>query len=199
MCQKSRSILIPLIALAVLAALPARAAQQHLTVDPETTKVTFTLGATGHDVEGSMTVAEGWLELDPETGAAGGKITLDARLAETGNKKRDGKMHKEVLESEQFPWITFEPHRVTGQMNAEGTSEVQIEGTLSIHGAEHEATLPASITTAGGHWTATTHLSVPFVEWGMKDPSFFVLRVDKVVEVTVSAAGSVEAAAEAAR
>ncbi len=38
--------------------------------------------------------------------------------------------------------------------------------------------------------TATAKFSVPYVAWGMKDPSNLVLRVDKIVDVDVTLAGT---------
>ena len=33
-------------------------------------------------------------------------------------------------------------------------------------------------------------LSIPYVEWGFDDPSFFVLRVDKIVAVNIKVSGT---------
>lgn len=43
-----------------------------------------------------------------------------------------------------------------------------------------------------GRLKADTRFSIPFVEWGLKDPSVAFLRVKKVVEVHVKAEGRLE-------
>lgn len=178
----------------VAAVLPlsAFAAEHVVTLDPAKTHVDFTLDATGHDVEGILALREGSLRFDPETGAASGSLVVDLAAADTGNKSRDKTMHKDVLESEKFPLATFRPSKVVGTVAPEGRSEVEIEGTMSLHGEDHPMTLKAAVTIEGSSVRAEVRFPVPYVEWGLHDPSWFVLRVAKSVSVTVDAAGSIE-------
>ena len=46
--------------------------------------------------------------------------------------------------------------------------------------------------TAGDVVTATTRFTVPYVAWGMKNPSKFLLRVSKQVEIEVIAKGTIK-------
>ncbi len=59
-------------------------------------------------------------------------------------------------------------------------------------GDDHAATLVAQISRNGDRLHAILNLSVPFVEWGMVDPSFFLFRVAKVVEVSIEMDGTLE-------
>ena len=99
-------------------------------------------------------------------------------------------MHKEVLESARYSEVIFRPDRVDGKVLDLGTSMVQVHGMFGIHGAEHEITVPAQVELAPDHWTLTVHFTVPFVKWGMKDPSTFILRVEKTVDIDLHALGS---------
>jgi polyisoprenoid-binding protein YceI len=178
-----------------LATLPTRADERVLTLDPEATTINFHLGATGHDVDGLFKLVAGELRFDPVSGVARGEIRIDATKAATGNKKRDREMHDHVLETGPYPLFLFHADRIEGQLAESGTSDLQLHGTVSIHGADHPLTLPARVTIVGDHVSATTSFPVPFVAWGMKDPSWFVLRVEKEVGVTVKAEGRVTAGA----
>ncbi|MBZ0113025.1 MAG: YceI family protein, partial [Thermoanaerobaculia bacterium] len=177
-----RVSLLVLLSLA-LGALPGLSSKQTLTLDPEATEVTFELGATGHDVEGSLYLRSGELTLDFEGGTASGEITIDAVRTETGNEKRDRDMHEKVLESSLFPVFVFSASGLRGALATEGPSSIQLIGSISIHGEDHPLTLPVTVHEEAGQLIANATFDIPYVEWGMKDPSIFVLRVAKVVVV----------------
>jgi hypothetical protein len=42
--------------------------------------------------------------------------------------------------------------------------------------------------------TATTHFEIPYVQWGMKNPSTFILRVSDKVDIDIRAVGRVSTA-----
>jgi len=174
----------------LLAAAPLAAAENVLTFDPSTTTITFFLEATGHDVHGTLALADGQLRFDPQSGEVAGKITIDASRAESGNAKRDKKMHNKVLETATYPEIVFVPSRIEGTVAPSGSSEVTLVGTVAIHGGEHEVELPTTVEFADGNFTAHATLTVPYVAWGMKDPSVFILRVGKEVSIDIEAAGT---------
>jgi polyisoprenoid-binding protein YceI len=192
------------LAFAVVAALagipgtPARAEQRVLVLDPAASKVSFTLEATGHNVEGTMAVKSGRIAFDPESGAASGEIVLDLQSARTGNDSRDKTMHQEVLETGKYPVAVFRAERLEGAVAPSGTSQVTLDGTLSFHGTDHKMKLPAKVDVQNGRLEAETQFTIPYVEWGLHDPSIMILRVAKVVSVEVRAVGSMQAGGTAA-
>ena len=179
---------------ALALASPVQAAERVVKLDPKTSEVSFTLDATMHVVHGTLRLTSGEVRFDSDTGAASGQVTVDARSAETDNARRDKKMHETILESERYPELVFHLLRIEGRVETTGRSEVKLVGTMSLHGGDHPMTLPASVTADGGILTADLRFDVPYVEWGMEDPSFLVLRVAKTVAVTVHAVGRIEPA-----
>lgn len=174
------------------AASPATGNQLALVLDPAQSKVHWTLGATAHTVHGTFTVKSGTLRLDPSTGKASGEIVVLATSGESGNDSRDRKMHTEVLESERFPEIVFRPDRVDGKVSLSGHNSVQVHGTLNLHGSDHELTVAVEADLAADRWKGTASFTIPYVEWGLKNPSNFFLRVDRAVKVEVEMAGAVQ-------
>ncbi len=167
----------------------AAAAERTVVLDPAASQLTFTLGTTFHEVHGTMTLSSGTVRFDPQTGKASGEITVDARGAQTGNGKRDKTMHADVLETERFPTMAFRVDRVEGKLVDPGRSELRLVGVMTLHGADHPMTLPAKIESVAGRVRGELEFPIPYVEWGMHDPSFFVARAEKTVEVKVHAEG----------
>lgn len=177
---------IPLIVLFLLcASAPVDAEQLHLVFDADRTEISFTLDATLHTVHGSFRLESGSIIYDPATGATTGEIVVDARSGDSGNQKRDRDMHRKVLESESFPTIVFVPDRIDGSIPAAGTSTATVVGTIRLHGEEHHLEVPIAVEMNGTHVHITAELEVPYVKWGLKNPSKLLLRVAKFVTITV--------------
>jgi len=179
--------------LALLAALAISAAAQDTAfqLDPSQTSVKFTLGDVLHTVRGTFQLKHGALQFEPASGKISGEIVVDATSGESGSGMRDRKMHKEVLESEQYPEISFRPDRIEGVVASQGKSSVKVHGMFNIHGIDREITVPTDVEMSADHWTATVHFTVPYEKWGMKNPSTLFLRVKDSVEIDLMAAGSV--------
>jgi polyisoprenoid-binding protein YceI len=185
-----------LAALPLLIALPQLAAPQTVTsplvfsVDPAQSAVHWTLGSSLHTVHGTFGLKRGVLQVDPATGKASGEIVVDAISGKSGNDSRDRKMHKEVLESGQFGEIIFRPDGLTGNLATQGESTVQLHGVFLLRGGEHEVTVPVQANLSGDHWTASAKFGVPFIEWGLKNPSTWLLKVEHTVNMELELQGT---------
>ena len=168
----------------------AQTQELKLKFSPATTSIRFTLGDTLHTVHGSFNLKSGEVGYDPGTGAIHGSLVVDATSGQSNNRMRDRRMHREILESDRFPEITFRPDHVEGAVASGGTSTVQVHGIFSIHGADHELTMPVRVQMFPDHWIADINFTVPYVKWGVKNPSNFLLRVSESVEISVHATGT---------
>jgi polyisoprenoid-binding protein YceI len=161
-------------------------------LDPAQTEIHWKLSGL-HPVHGTFKLKSGEFLFNPKTGMAEGEILVDATTGESGNAARDKRMQDEVLESNRYPAIFYHPTEIKGPFKAgEGTQDLTAEGTFNIHGADHPLELPVKVQISADTVTATTRFTVPYVEWGMKNPSRFLLRVSKQVEIEVSAKGTIK-------
>jgi polyisoprenoid-binding protein YceI len=162
-------------------------------LNPARTAVTFTLSATLHTVHGSFKLERGNLRFDTDTGKAGGEIVIDAASGLTGEGARDRRMHKEILETVRYPEVAFFPDHVTGQLSPSGESRIDMHGAFQLHGASHEMMLHFAVQNHDGNLTAATDFTIPYIEWGLKNPSTFVLRVSAKVQMHIEAVGRASA------
>jgi polyisoprenoid-binding protein YceI len=175
--------------LALLSGKFAQAQQKTFTLDPAQTKVNFTVDSTFHTVHGDFRLKRGLIQFDNATGVAGGELVVDAASGESGSDGRDKKMHKDILESPKYSDIVFTPQHIKGTVATEGKSAVEVEGILIMHGKSKPVTMPLEVQMQGGTGSAEGSFSVKYKEWGMKNPSTFVLRVNEKVEIYVHAVG----------
>jgi polyisoprenoid-binding protein YceI len=179
-----------------LCSAPYTCAQESVfTLDPSKSTVEFTLGASLHTVHGTFKLKSGEIHFDPAKGTASGAIVVDALSGESGNEGRDKKMHQEILETPKFSEIVFVPSRIQGTVAPQGTSQVAVVGVMKLHGKDHDMTLNFAVQpgTEGQAALATATFSVPYVKWGLKNPSTFFLRVTDSVDVDVHASGQLSA------
>jgi polyisoprenoid-binding protein YceI len=164
-----------------------------LSFDPAQTVIHWTLPATLHTVHGTFRLKQGEIRWDPDYGKASGEIIVDATSGQSGNSGRDFKMHREVLESAKFSEIVFRPDRAIGTVSTHGPFSVQVHGVFSLRGADHEITVPVQAEFDGNRWKATASFLVPYVKWGLKNPSTFFLKVKQEVQINIEAAGQMHA------
>jgi polyisoprenoid-binding protein YceI len=142
-------------------------------------------------VEGTFHVTSGEFTLDPQSGAMTGTISVDSASGESGNKGRDKNMTNKQMKAQDYPAVTFAPARFSGQVKDSGDSTGQVDGNFTLLGQAHPITVPMTVHVEGDHFTATGNFVVPFVNWGMKDPSFMFMKVEKEVKIAIKLSGTV--------
>jgi polyisoprenoid-binding protein YceI len=184
----------------LLLAVPLAAAPRLLELDGARTAIEVRFGATLQTVRGTLGPVAGTIEFDDQSGnPARGEVVIDLLEARTGVGRRDRKMHEKILETPRYPRAVFEVERLDLPSPLhEGRNTVQLHGTVDFHGSRHPLSLPAVVTVRGDEVTATGTTTVPYVDWGLRDPSYLLLRVAKEVRVDVRAAGLLKAPPSAA-
>jgi polyisoprenoid-binding protein YceI len=164
-------------------------AQLVYKIDPAQSEVHFTLGDVLHVVHGTFRVQEGNVVFNPAAGTMDGSVAVDARSGNSGSKVRDRRMSEEELKAPTFSTVTFTPKRFKGSIPASGDSKIEVVGLFTILGSSHEITVPMQVHFEGNHCKATGSFAVPYVNWGLKDPSVFGLRVQKEVSIDLVLVG----------
>ncbi|MBV9158957.1 MAG: YceI family protein [Acidobacteriaceae bacterium] len=195
-CIRMRRIVwLRAISLAAFAFAPALEAEDvSVELDQGKTEVAFVLSDVLHTVHGTFRLKEGRVTLDPEFNLMKGEIVVDAASGSSGSNARDKRMRRDILEAQRFPEIRFNPTASIGSISPSGVSDVQITGPFLIHGQAHDITIPMHVQISQDQVTATGKFFVPYVEWGMKNPSNFLLKVNDKVEIDLKAVGRIKRA-----
>ena len=104
----------------------------------------FTVNGTTNQISGQIVV-------DPTRPSTAqlGPIRIDARSFATENSQRDRAIQNWVLQTAQYPEITFTPKQLMGLPatgNVGETYTFQIVGDLTVHGVTREETFDATLT-----------------------------------------------------
>jgi polyisoprenoid-binding protein YceI len=160
-------------------------------VDGNRSSAGFSLEATLHTVHGRTgSVAGGFTR--PEQPAPGGfpvegRIVVDARSLDSGNGTRDRRMRGEILAVDRYPEIVFVPTGASGTIAsfAPGTSATfDLMGNLTIRGVTRPVTLAVSASFTEGGLVADGKGTILFRDFGVPDPSNFLLRVKPELELS---------------
>jgi polyisoprenoid-binding protein YceI len=171
---------------------PAALAQhQTFVVNPDGSEVKTTLNTTHEVVIGIFHVQSGSIEFDRSNSKMSGSVVVLAGSGKTGNDSRDKKMYRDILQIEQHATISFEPKNYAGAIASSGDSNLQVTGNFILLGKPHEITVPMLVHLDGANATAKVHFVVPYVQWGLKNPSFLVWKADDDVAIDLSLTGTI--------
>jgi hypothetical protein len=174
---------------AIILAPAALAQHQTFVADPDASEVKIKLNTTHEVVNGAFHLQSGSIEFDRGTSKMSGSVVVLASSGKTGNDGRDKRMYKEILEVKQYATVSFEPKAFTGTLGTSGDSTIQATGIFTLLGKAHEITVPLVVHLDGSAATAKAHFVVPYVQWGLKNPSFLIWKVDNDVAIDLSLTG----------
>jgi polyisoprenoid-binding protein YceI len=180
---------LAVVALAVTLAPGAFAQHRTFVVNPDASEVKMTLNTTREIVNGTFHVQSGSIEFDNSTPAMSGSVVVLAGSGKTGNDSRDKRMYKEILQIQQHATVSFEPKTYTGAIAPSGDSTIQVTGIFTLLGTPHEITIPMLVHLDGAGATAKAHFVLPYIQWGLKDPSFLIWKADHDVAIDLFLSG----------
>ena len=161
-------------------------------MDPAQTQIAWTLPDVLHKVQGTFQLASGSITFNPKTGAATGLFAVDENSAASSEHMRDRHMKKSVLETALYPTVTFKPTHVSGLYNPQGASTLTVDGIFHLHGADHAQQWIFQVNVHDKNIAATTQFEIPYVAWGLHNPSTLFFRVGTSVHMMIDAVGTVQ-------
>jgi hypothetical protein len=177
------------LALAVTLSPIALAQHQSFAVNPDASEVKMKLNTTHEVVNGTFHVQSGSIEFDRGGPKMSGTVVVAAGSGKTGNDSRDKKMDKDILKVEQYTTVSFAPKTYQGTIPTSGDSTIQVSGVFTLLGTPHDITIPMRIHIDGSKATAKAQFTIPYVQWGLKNPSFLIWKAENDVAIDLSLVG----------
>jgi YceI-like domain len=178
-------------ALAVILAPTGLAQHQTFVLNPDASKIKMTLNTTHEVVNGTFQIQSGSIEFDRSNAKMSGSVAVLADSGRTGNDSRDKKMNKDILKVDQHTTVSFAPKTYTGTIASSGDSTIQVSGVFTLLGNPHDLTIPMQIHMDGSKATARAQFVVPYVQWGLKNPSFMFWKAENDVTIDLNLVGQV--------
>jgi YceI-like protein len=179
------------LALAVVLTPAVFAQHQTFAVNPDASEVKMKLNTTHEVVNGIFHVQSGSIDFDRTAYHISGIVIVAAGSGKTGNDSRDKKMNKDVLKVDQFATVSFAPKTYSGMIAASGDSTIQVSGVFTLLGTAHDLTIPMQIHVDGMKATAKALFVVPYVQWGLKNPSFLIWKAENDVAIDLTLVGQI--------
>jgi len=179
------------LALAVILAPAALAQHQTFAVNPDASEVKMRLNTTHEVVNGTFHIQSGSIEFDRSAARMSGSVAVLAGSGKTGNDSRDKKMNKDILKVDQYATVSFAPKAYTGTIASSGDSTIQVSGVITLLSNPHDLTIPMQIHMDGSKATARAQFVVPYVQWGLKNPSFMFWKAENDVAIDLNLVGQV--------
>ncbi|MVT06686.1 YceI family protein [Chitinophaga tropicalis] len=96
--------------------------------------------------------------------------------------------NENYLESDKYPYAVFKGKITGGDLHKEGTREVTVDGTLSLHGVDKVYHEKATLTVQDGKPSANARFIVRLEDHRIKVPTLVVKNIAETIEVTINAA-----------
>ncbi|MBK6983237.1 MAG: YceI family protein [Bacteroidetes bacterium] len=144
-------------------------------------KITFFSEAKMENIDATNTVAQ------PVFSAANGVFVAQVQHSAFVFKSPLMQEHynENYMESEKFPFATFKGKvKETVDYTKDGVYNVNVEGTLDIHGVSLPRTISGTITVKSGTIILDSKFDVKVSEHNIKVPTLYVEKIAEIIKVT---------------
>jgi polyisoprenoid-binding protein YceI len=119
--------------------------------------------------------------------ASESKFTIDVSTLKSDKDRRDNFVRRRVLETEQYPSVTFVPKSVRGvslPLPKSGTKSFEIIGDMTVRGTTKPTVWKVNAQFHGDRMTGAASTSFTFADFGIEQPRVpVVLSVDETIKL----------------
>jgi polyisoprenoid-binding protein YceI len=202
--MRHRMLAAALLAGALLTSSTARAKPATWKIDPNHSRITFSVRHLFSKVPGNFDTFTGTIRFDPDDpSSASTQVEIDAKSVDTKVERRDDDLRSpNFFDVEKYPTITFTS---TGVKDL-GGGKLQVAGTLTMHGVTKPVTLATTVlgsgpamngqVRAGFEATTTLDRKEYGIVWNRQlDQGGMLLGDDVAIELDIEAVAETDEAA----
>lgn len=147
------------------------------------------------EITGSSKTATGALDMfesQDGIGLRNIRISIPVEPLKTGMAVRDRHMREKIFTTTdgRVPDISFESADIQCAKPA-AVVTCSARGQISLHGQQHDATIPVTLTKDSGRYLAKADFSLALKDFGVEPPSHFGISIENQVGVHVALVGNV--------
>lgn len=106
------------------------------------------------------------------------EVAVNLQTLLSDDNRRDGQLHRQALETDQFPDATFKlttPIDLGSTPTDGQTISVTATGELTLHGATQTVQVPLEARLSGDVVTVAGSIAIQFADYGIDQPSSFIV------------------------
>lgn len=147
--------------------------------------VKFISDAPIEDFEGVTSQIDGYIywEGSDLTNKSDIYFEVDLNTLDTGIGLRNRHMRENYLETDQFPKASFKGKIVKADTMQADSFQVQVQGTMSIHGVDRQMDVNGTIKKMNGSLRIRTQFVVKLSDHNIKIPSIMFYKIDENMDV----------------
>lgn len=175
--------------LALCAAVPARAIEYNVDT-AAANRVRFVSEAPIETFEGVTRRIDGYVawkgdSLTPGGSYEGSQVYLEVELdaLDTGIGLRNRHMRENYLETDRYPYASYQGRIVAVDSAEGGALSVKSMGKLAIHGVKRDLEIACVVTPAGGGYRIQGAFEVRLPDFGIAIPSLMFLKINETVDL----------------
>lgn len=148
-------------------------------------EVKFISDAPIEDFEGITNLIDGYIYWEGEdmTSKSQMYFEVDLNTIDTGIGLRNRHMRENYLETDKWQYATYKGMISSIKKNSENNYEVEVKGTMSIHGVSRSQTIQGKITRNGNVMRIQSQFYINLNDHKIDIPKFMFLKINEIMDM----------------
>lgn len=161
---------------------------ERVQVNPERdNQIEFSAPTTISKVVGTTDAVEGYVQWQENDWTTQSEFSFQVDLAaiDTGIGLRNKHMRNKYLETDTYPYATYNGSITQVDATSDTTWNIQTAGTMTIHGVEQQVEVSGTVTETADGYAVDSEFELNISDYDIKQPQFLLVKMNKVVSLSI--------------